>query len=79
MARKHTRIAVEKVFVTRKLTKGVTKLTIAKVLSRDHQKIKRHVTTSQQRHKNVFSHNYRKLNDRQSWYFNGQVAKTQLQ
>ena len=53
MARKHTRIAVEKVyiFVTRKLSKGVTTLTIAKVLQRDHQKIKRNVTTSQQRHK----------------------------
>ena len=32
MARKHTRIAVEKVFVTRKLSKGVTTLTVAKVL-----------------------------------------------
>ena len=51
MARKHTRITVGKVFVTRKLSKGVTTLTIAKVLQRDHQKIKRHVTTSQQRHK----------------------------
>ena len=51
MARKHTRIAVEKVFVTRKLSKGVTKLTIAKVLQRDDWKIKRHVTASQQRHK----------------------------
>ena len=51
MARKHTRIAVEKVFVTRKLSTGVTTLTIAKVLQRDHQKIKRHVTASQQRHK----------------------------
>ena len=47
MATKHTRIAVEKVFLTRKLSTGV----IAKVLQRDHQKIKRHVTTSQQRHK----------------------------
>ena len=28
--------------------------------------------------RNVFSHNYRKLNDRQSRYFNGQVVKTQL-
>ena len=50
MARKHTRIAVKKVFVTGKLSKGVTKLTIAEVLQRDHWKIKRHVTTSQQRH-----------------------------
>ena len=32
MARKHARIAVEKVFVTRKLSKGVTTLTVAKVL-----------------------------------------------
>ena len=31
MARKHTRIAVEKVFVTRKLSKAVTTLTVAKV------------------------------------------------
>ena len=51
MVRKHTRIAVEKVFVTGKLSKGVIKLTIAKVPQRDHWKIKRHVTTSQQRHK----------------------------
>ena len=51
LASKHTRIAVEKVFVTRKLSKGVTKLTIAKVLQRDYWKIKRHATTSQQRHK----------------------------
>ena len=28
--------------------------------------------------RNVFSHNYGKLNDRQSRYFNGQVVKTQL-
>ena len=28
--------------------------------------------------RNVFSHNYRKLNDHQSRYFNRQVAKTQL-
>ena len=32
MARKHTRIAVENVFVTGKLSKGVTTLTVAKVL-----------------------------------------------
>ena len=32
MARKHTRIAVEKVFVTRKLSKRVTTLTVAEVL-----------------------------------------------
>ena len=51
MGRKHTRIAVEKVFVRRKLSKRVTTLTIAKVLERDHRKIKRHVETSQQRHK----------------------------
>ena len=51
MARKHTRIAVKKVFVTRKLSKRVTKLTIAKVLQRDRREIKRHTTTSQQRHK----------------------------
>ena len=31
MARKHTCIAVEKVFVTRKLSKAVTTLTVAKV------------------------------------------------
>ena len=53
MARKLTRIAVEKVFATRELSKGVTTLTIAKVLQRDHRKIKRHVTT-----RNVFNHNY---------------------
>ena len=28
--------------------------------------------------RNVFSHNYRKLNDRQSRYFNGRVVKIQL-
>ena len=52
MARKHTRIyCSEKVFATRKLYKEITTLTVAKVLQRNHQKIKRHVTTSQQRHK----------------------------
>ena len=39
------------VFVTRELSKGVTTLTITKVLQRDHRKIKTHVITSQQRHK----------------------------
>ena len=39
------------VFVTRELSKGVTTLSITKVLQRDHRKIKTHVTTSQQRHK----------------------------
>ena len=59
MATKLTRIAVEKVFLTRKLSTGV----IAKVLQRDHQKIKRHVTTIVSRDiRNVFSHNYRMLN-----------------
>ena len=53
MVRKHKRIAVEKVFVTGKLSKGVIKLTIAKVLQRDHWKIKRNVTTSQRRQKRV--------------------------
>ena len=38
-------------FVTRELSKGVTTLTITKVLQRDHGKIKRHTTTSQQKHK----------------------------
>ena len=28
--------------------------------------------------RNVFSHHYKKLNDRQSRYINGQVVKTQL-
>ena len=51
MAKKPRRIPEEKVFVTRELSKQVTTITITKVLQRDHQKIKTHVTTSQQRHK----------------------------
>ena len=51
MAKKSRRIPEEKVFVTRELSKGVTTLTIAKVLQSDHRKIKTHFTTSQQRHK----------------------------
>ena len=38
-------------FVTRELSKGMTTLTKAKVLQRDYRKIKRYITTSQQRHK----------------------------
>ena len=49
MAKKPRRIPEEKVFVTRKLSKGVTTVKIAKVLQRDHREIKRHVTTIQQK------------------------------
>ena len=45
------RIPEEKVFAARKLSKEVTALTIAKVIQRDHRKIKRYATTSQQRHR----------------------------
>ena len=51
IAKKPKRIPEEKVFVTKELFKGVTTLTITKVHQRDHRKIKRHVTTAQQRHK----------------------------
>ena len=51
MAKKPRRIPEEKVFVARELSKEVTTFTITKVLQRDHQKIKTHVTTSQQRRK----------------------------
>ena len=78
MARKHTHIAVEKVFVTRKLSKGVTTLTIAKVLQHDHQKIKRHVTTSQQRHKKRVQYTIIIISYRQSRYINRQFVKTQV-
>ena len=54
-----------KVFVTRKLSKGVTTLKIARVLQRDHRKIKRHVTASQQRHKKRERPQLRELNNRQ--------------
>ena len=50
MAKKLRCILEEKVFVTRKLSKEVATLTIAKVLQLDHREIKRHVTTSQQRY-----------------------------
>ena len=52
MAKNPSRIPEENVFVTRELlSKEVTTLTIAKVIQRDRRKIKRHATTSQQRHK----------------------------
>ena len=51
MEKKLRRIPEEKVFVTRDISKGLTTLTIAEVLQRDHRKTKRLVTTSQQRHK----------------------------
>ena len=44
-------IPEKKMVVTRGLSKGVTKLTIAIVLQRDHRIIKRRVTTNYQRHK----------------------------
>ena len=47
MVKRPRRIPEEKVFVTRELSKEVTIFTITKVLQRDHQKIKTHVTTSQ--------------------------------
>ena len=50
MARKHRRIPVVKVFLTRKLSKRVRTSTKANVLQRDHQKIKWHVTIRQQGH-----------------------------
>ena len=51
MAKNPKRIPEEKVFITRELSQGVTILKTAKVLQRDHWKIKRHLTTSQQIHK----------------------------
>ena len=51
MDAKPRRIPKENVFVTRESLKGVTTLTAAKVVQRDHRKIKWHVTTNQQRHK----------------------------
>ena len=52
MARKHTRILQWKRCFYKKINQSSHKINnIAKVLLRDHQKIKRHVTTSQQRHK----------------------------
>ena len=46
MAKKPRRIPEEKMFVTKELSKGVTTLTTAEVLQRDHRKINIHVTTS---------------------------------
>ena len=51
MVKNPTRIPKEKVFVRRELSKEVIKLTTAKVIQRDHWKIKRYVKTSQQRHR----------------------------
>ena len=78
MAKKHPRIAVEKVFVTRKLSTGVTTLTIAKFFNAIIRKSRGMLQLLSRDIRNVFSHNHRKLNDRQSRYINRQVVKIQL-
>ena len=52
MAKKPRRIPEEKVFVSRKLSNGVTTLKVAKVLHRDHRGM------LQLDIRNVYSHNY---------------------
>ena len=59
---------------------GVTTLAIAKVLPRDNRKIRGMLQPVSRDIRNVFSHNYRKLNDRQSMKIHRQLSflKTQL-
>ena len=49
-----------------------------KIIRRSHRKSRGMLQLVSRDIRNVFSHNYRKLNDRQSRYINRKVAKTQL-